>query len=242
MSNTLPGGWINAVVRIGHTVRRSQHPRSPYVHRLLAHLGARKWPGAPRFLGVDEDGREILSFLDGRAAWRQEDQVHVRAEASLTKVAALARQLHDLTEGTELAEGGTVVCHNDLSPKNTVYRRGEPVAFVDWDLAGPGDRVHDVAHICWQYLDLGHATVDVTEAARLVGVICDGYGLVDRGEVVGTVLWWQDRCRSGIEAGAAAGDPAMIRLRDHGALAAVGTAHDWVREHQLELEQRIRQR
>ncbi|MFS8102486.1 phosphotransferase [Lentzea alba] len=226
MTDRLPGGGINAVVRVGETVRRPQHPRSPYVHRLLDHLDP--WPGAPRFLGIDEEGREILSFLDGDAAWRQEDQARVRTEASLRKVAALTRQLHDLTAGTELAGGSEVVCHNDLAPKNTVYRGDEPVAFVDWDLAGPGRRVHDIAHICWQYLDLGHATVDVAEASRLIGVICDGYGFEDRGEVIPAILWWQDRCRRGIEAG---DDPAMIRLKESGVPAAIGKAHDWVREH-----------
>jgi len=30
-----------------------------------------------------------------------------------------------------------------------------PVAFIDWDLAVPGRRIHDVAHVCWQYLGLG---------------------------------------------------------------------------------------
>jgi hypothetical protein len=34
----------------------------------------------------------------------------------------LVREFHDLTAGTPLATGGEVVCHNDLSPKNTVYR------------------------------------------------------------------------------------------------------------------------
>jgi aminoglycoside phosphotransferase (APT) family kinase protein len=70
-------------------------------------------------------------------------------------VAELVRQFHDLTAGTLLADGQEVVCHNDLSPKNTVYRdlgRGlRPVAFLDWDLAAPGRRLHDVAHLCWQY-------------------------------------------------------------------------------------------
>ena len=69
------------------------------------------------------------------------------------------REFHDLTAGTPLAAGAEVVCHNDLSPKNTVHRDGgtglAPVAFIDWDLAAPGERIHDIAHVCWQYLALG---------------------------------------------------------------------------------------
>ncbi len=67
----------------------------------------------------------------------------------------MVREFHDLTAGTPLARGAEVVCHNDLSPKNTVYRGDDgavlmPAAFLDWDLAAPGERIHDVAHVCWQ--------------------------------------------------------------------------------------------
>jgi len=38
-----------------------------------------------------------------------------------SRVAELVRQFHDLTTGTPLAGDQEVVCHHDLSPKNTVY-------------------------------------------------------------------------------------------------------------------------
>ena len=65
------------------------------------------------------------------------------------------RELHDLTAGTRYAGSSEVACHNDLDPRNTIYRRDgdvlRPVALIDWDLAGPGRRVHDLAHLCWTY-------------------------------------------------------------------------------------------
>jgi hypothetical protein len=48
-------------------------------------------------------------------------------------------------------------------------------------------------------------------------------------------LWWQDRCWRGIEAKAADGDPAMISLRDSGAVRSVREAYDWVTSHGAEL-------
>ncbi len=39
--------------------------------------------------------------------------------------------------------------------------------------------------------------------------------------MVGTTLWWQERCRRGIQASAAAGDPAMTRLHAPGAVDKV---------------------
>jgi hypothetical protein len=231
----LPGGFVNRVVRIGDTVRRTNS--GEFVHRLLRHFEQQGWPGAPRLLGLDEQGREMLTYLDGHVAW-QSPTDRVDSPESLTRVAELLRECHDLTAGTPLAGDQEVVCHNDLSPKNTVYReRGgvlAPVAFLDWDIAAPGPRIHDVAHMCWQYLDLGPAADPATAADRM-RMMCDAYGLSDRRELVPTILWWQDRCWRGIEAGAARGDPAMARLRDLGAVRSVRAAHDWVAAHRTAL-------
>jgi hypothetical protein len=236
----LPGGFVSSVVRVGDTVRRPWGQRSGFVHELLDLFERAGWPGAPRFLGMDERSREILSFLDGHVAWEPRQPPEVSSDQSLGLVARLVRQFHDLTAGTPLAGEHEVVCHNDLSPKNTVYRDlGEglrPVALIDWDIAAPGSRIHDVAHMCWQYVGLGPDVVDVANAGRRVRLICDSYGLPGRGRLVETVLWWQDRCWRGIEAAAAAGDPAMIRLQDGGVARSVRAAYEWVAAHRGELQ------
>jgi len=230
----MPGGFVNEVVRVGDTLRRPVSPATPFVRRLLEHLRRRGSAVAPRFLGIDDRNREILSFVDGHVAWQPRQPPQVRDERSLVGVAHLVRELHDLTAGTELAGDQEVVCHNDLSPKNTVYRdlgAGlRPVAFIDWDLAAPGVRVHDVAHVCWQYLDLGPAVGDAAGAGRLVRLIADGYGMADRSGLVDTILWWQDRCWRGIEQAADAGVPAMVRLRELGVARRIRAAHRWTGE------------
>ncbi|SHF12365.1 phosphotransferase [Streptoalloteichus hindustanus] len=235
----LPGGFVNHPVRVGDTVRRRGGRRREFVHQVLTHFERHGWSGAPRLLGVDEQGREILAFVAGHVPWRSPTGDGVDSDASLAAVARLVRRFHDLTEGTPLAGDQEVVCHNDLSPRNTVYRDDGagpcPVAFLDWDLAAPGARLHDVAHMCWQYLDLGPTVVDLPEAARRLRLLCDSYGLADRTRVLDTVLWWQDRCWRGIEAGADTGDAAMVRLRDAGAVSSVRAAHDWVAAHRTEL-------
>src|SRR4051794_39845842 len=66
----LPGGVGNAglVVQVGDTVRRPWHPSTPATHALLTYLHD-VLPGvAPRPLGRDEQGREVLSFLPGEVA------------------------------------------------------------------------------------------------------------------------------------------------------------------------------
>jgi hypothetical protein len=241
----LRGGSVNTVVRAGDTVRR--RPGSRFVHDLLGFFEWSGWGGAPRFLGLDEQGREILSFVDGYVPWQAVVPFTadtVTADASLFRVAELVREFHDLTAGTPLAGDAEVVCHNDLAPKNTVYSRDgggalRPVAFIDWDLASPGRRIHDVAHVCWQYLGLGPGLGPgpaVARAARGIRLICDAYRLDGRDEIVDVIMWWQDRCWRGIQAGAEAGEEAMVRLRDGGAVREVRAAFGWVAAHRPELE------
>ncbi|GHH14331.1 phosphotransferase family protein [Streptomyces lanatus] len=236
----LGGGAVNQVVRIGTTVRRTPSERSGYVRELLALFESRGWEGAPRHIGTDEQGREVFGYVEGRAAVTPHERAAACTDAGLVRVAQLVRAVHDMTHGTPLAGDRDVVCHNDLAPKNTVYTvEGAdwwPTALLDWDLAAPGDRVHDLAHVCWQYLDLGPGITDVGEAARRIALICDAYGPYGDGEgVVDVILWWQDRCREGIEAGAERGEPAMVRLMECGAVDEVRDAYAWTAQHRREL-------
>jgi hypothetical protein len=230
---------VTNVMRAGNTVRRPPPEDPEFVRALLRLLERRGWAGAPRFLGTDERGREMLSFIDGHVAWEPVQPSSITSDASLARLAGLVRELHDLTAGTPLAAGEEVVCHNDLSPKNTVYRDSgtglTPVAFIDWDIAAPGKRIHDVAHVCWQYLDLGPGVAEPADASRRMRLICDAYGLGDRSGLLEAILWWQDRCWRGIEAKAAAGDPVMTRLRDSGVVRAIRSDFFWVASHRAEL-------
>lgn len=56
----LSGGSVTTVRRVGDTVRRETGPWTPAVHALLRHLAARGFDRAPRVLGIDDDGAEVL--------------------------------------------------------------------------------------------------------------------------------------------------------------------------------------
>ncbi len=104
----LTGGRITqGVVRVGNTVRRPTGPHTPFVHSLLRHLEEVGFDGAPRVLGIDERGREIVTFIEGHvppdlATW---------LDNQLVEAAELIRRFHDATAGAELAAGEEVVCH-----------------------------------------------------------------------------------------------------------------------------------
>ena len=58
-------GVTPGIVRIGDTVRRPLRPFSLTVQAYLAHLREAGFTGAPVPLGVDGQGREVLSFVPG---------------------------------------------------------------------------------------------------------------------------------------------------------------------------------
>ncbi|MEU4384876.1 phosphotransferase [Promicromonospora sp. NPDC023805] len=236
----LSGGFVSTVTRRGDEVHRSMAERHEYVHELLRFLEQRGWSGAPRLLRVEAPATEVLSYLDGLSG--ADDAVRRAASdpSCLAALARLVRELHDLTAGTSLAGDSEVVCHHDIDPRNTVFRQGasgiRPVAFIDWDLAGPGRRIEDVAHLVWQVVPLGPGT-EVGRAARALLVVCQAYGSLDRSDLVPTTLWWQRRCADGIEAGARAGEPAMVRLVELGVPDDVRRQAAWTAEHAEELGQ-----
>ena len=67
------------VVRIGDTVRRPVGRWTPAVHSLLRHLEKVGFEGAPRVLGIDEKGREVLTYLpsDPTPSWSDQALVSV---------------------------------------------------------------------------------------------------------------------------------------------------------------------
>jgi thiamine kinase-like enzyme len=176
-------------VRVGDTVRRPIGPHSPFVHRLLRHLEAVGFDGAPRVLGIDEQGREVLSFLTG---WVPPNLGRF-ADDTLVAAARLLRRLHDATAGSELAGRHEVVCHNDPSPCNYVFIAGRPAALIDFDHAAPGDRLRDIAYAVWLWtLSADEDGPPLAEQARRVHLMAESYGLNDTSTVIDAVLRRQE--------------------------------------------------
>jgi Ser/Thr protein kinase RdoA (MazF antagonist) len=118
----LGGGRITkGVVRVAGTVRRPPQPNSELVRVLLAHLAALHLEIASRYLGTDQQGREMFTYLAGDVPAELDTSF---SEATLTAAAQLIRRFHHATADTELTSGQEVVCHNDLSPCNFVFRSG----------------------------------------------------------------------------------------------------------------------
>ena len=178
-------------MRVGDTVRRPVQTHSAATHDLLGHLERVRFEGAPRFLGIDEQGREILSYVKGVApinpypGWAHEDGV-------LASVARLLRAYHDAVESFDPGDqvwpthipagyGPLLVSHNDPNLDNVVFRDGEAVGLIDFDLAAPGSRIWDVCVAARLWAPL-RAAADVHDARRgrsfeRLRLFVDAYGL-----------------------------------------------------------------
>jgi hypothetical protein len=166
----LDGGSHSQAVRLGRTVRRATHPWSSSVFELLQHLEQEGFSGAPRALGIDERGREVVTYVEGSAGvnlpdadagpvqavdhwvWRDDVLVHL---------GLLVRKYHDAAATFPLAgrewqlearHPVETICHNDLAPSNVVFRAGVPAALIDWEAAAPGPRAWDLGFAAWRWV------------------------------------------------------------------------------------------
>jgi len=184
------GNMSGGVVRAGDTVRRPAGAWTPAVHALLNHLHAVGFHGAPRPLGLDEQGREVLTFVPGTVAWP--DHFHLlHGDDQLRRVARLIRDFHDAVAGFTPppdarwqtlipADGDEIIAHHDLAPWNLVLNDRQ-WAFIDWDTAAPGTRLWDLAYAMHGFVPLtADRTYQRDDAGHRLRLIADTYDLTER--------------------------------------------------------------
>jgi hypothetical protein len=219
---------------------------------LLRHLEAVGFPHAPRVLGHDAAGREVLTYIPGDT--NPDPRVSFASDDALAEVARLVRRYYDATTTFVLPPDapwqvqirapttGDVICHNDLAPWNTVVYDGHIRAFIDWDFAAPGRRMWDVAHAVWRFVPLyddpGFGTH--RDQARRARLFCDAYGVLADEELVDTILRRQRVLYDSIMVWAAAGEPAFMRMRDAGHAAMVKGDLTYLTRHRTALVRELR--
>lgn len=201
----LAGGTHGPVMRLGATVRREVQPSTATVHALLRHLERAGFAGAPRALGFDEQGREVLTFLPGEVGVRIDGAPpppFARSDETLVHAGRLLRAYHDATISfvappdatwprfVGAPRAGEVICHNDIGPYNTVFVDGVPVAFIDWDEAAPGPREWDVAYALYRFVPYVPDEICALigwpappDRPRRLRLFCDAYRLADRSSI-----------------------------------------------------------
>lgn len=213
-----PGDLVDHPIRIGDTVRRARTENTALVQRVLCVLEEAGAAWAPRGLGIDELGREVVSWIPG-------DTATLGGEIDLVALAGIVRQLHDLTDG--MVDGFDCVIHGDLQPRNVVVRDGAPVGLIDWEQARPGRRIEDVAKLCWSFIEpTPHS--DPVEVGRQWRYLAAAYGLEPADVLLPTVVAQILACANDIEREAARHSVRHQALAARGDHLALRAMHRWV--------------
>jgi hypothetical protein len=248
----LEGGTANAgaVVRAGGHVLRPSSPYWASIHAWLRAVRAEGFDGVPMPVGVDDDGRERLEFMEGDVPispypeWSQSD-------AALASIAELLRGLHEASRVFDprglawndlLADpaGGAIVGHNDVEPSNVVFRDGRAVAFIDFEFAAPGRPIYDLAQLCrlcvpiesdFDQARIGWHPADRPKRLRLVA---DAYGLDREGrmELLCAMDDAIDRIETLARRGEGGADPSRLQT---GGIEKYERRRIWWMRHQREV-------
>ena len=228
-------GKVTEFIRVGDEVLRPATANSESMRQLLTHLEERGFRGAPQVVGSEHDGAVRLTWIEGWVP-NESEGWKLNAEA-LESVGSLLREYHDsvrgfapeagFEEGPQAVAEGDIVCHGDIAPRNTVFRDGRAVVFIDWDGIWVAPALWDLGHALWQFapicfdddpwLQQWPSTPD--RSARIAALV-RGYRLAppearQLPEMVCEVI---GGCHRSVARKAAAGIPAFARMEREGTL------------------------
>jgi len=182
VEHPLDGRATEGVVRVGDTVRRPAGPWTDAVDALLVHLESVGFTGAPRALGRDARGRQVLEYVPGEVG----DPAGTYPVAELREIGAFLADFHRAAESFRPPRSASwnrviepdredLICHSDAAPWNLV-RSPRGWVLIDWDAAGPGSRLWEVAYAAQSIAGLRPDRPPAVAAERLAAFV-DGYGL-----------------------------------------------------------------
>jgi len=230
-ANDFPAGASGPIDEANGVIFRPSGSWSASVHELLRHLESVGFAAAPRFLGTDHDGREMLTFIEGQIGHYPLPSAYWSDDA-LRGAGRLLRRFHDATVSLvsspdarwQLAPPDDlpieVICHNDFAPYNCVFRGSVPVAMIDFEMAAPGSRGWDLAYTAYRFVPLtspdhwpqfGFPT-GRSDEQRLVALL-DAYGLERCGGFIELVVRRVAAVRDLTAAMAAEPSPSGERVR-----------------------------
>lgn len=229
MTERLEGGSLTDVTRDDGRVLRATGPWSPAVHALLRHLERVGFDGCPRFLGWTDDGREVLSWVEGVSPGARPWPDWVWQDDVLRATGRWLRGYHDAVRSfREPADARwrmcwapqgdeEIICHFDVAPRNLILQADGEIAIIDWDVAAPGTARADLAKAANAFLDPRRVDGDARYVAARIDVLLNAYGDPERASFVADMVDAARHSAARIRRGAADGDEALRTLVGGGA-------------------------
>ncbi|MFO6423442.1 phosphotransferase enzyme family protein [Motilimonas sp. KMU-193] len=191
----LSGGREAGIFRDKDKLYRPAGRWTPAVHKLLQHLDAVGFSKAPKVYGINEQGDEILSYLEGEVC-NYPLVGNIASSQALISAAKLLREYHDATSDFIVQhdldalewmlpsrEPMEVICHGDFAPYNVVLEGEQVSGVIDFDTAHPAPRSWDIAYAlyCWTPFktDEVDAMGNLASQIERAKQFCDAYGLGD---------------------------------------------------------------
>jgi hypothetical protein len=249
----LLGGLTNTglTMRVGDTLR----PTSPATKAVLDHLQRAGFEGAPRYLGVDDSGREMLTYIEGRAPVEPHPEWAL-TDAALVSVAVLLRAYHeavasfdpaphDWPQAVPPAFNEGLISHNDPNLDNLIFDGGRAIALIDFDLASPGSAVWDVACCARLWAPLREprdcpAPLRDRSLERLA-LFADAYGasIAQRAGIADALVHTHDWCYRIVRGAVLAGHEAFSRYWRAEGEARASRTRRWLATHGPEIRQAL---
>ena len=258
-ANEVPllGGLTNTglTMRVGDTVRRPLRPTSPATRAVLDHLEHVGFEGAPRYLGIDDRGREVLAYIEGHAPVEPHPEWAL-TDAALVSVAVLLRGYHqavasfdptphDWPQAVPRAFNEGLISHNDPNLDNVIFDGGRAVALIDFDLASPGSAAWDLACCARLWAPLRErrdcpASLRGRSLERLA-LFADAYGAsaAQRAGMVDALVHTHDWCYRIVRGAVLAGHEAFSRYWRAEGEARAGRTRRWLAEHGPEIREAL---
>lgn len=249
----LTGGNVSKVYLSGDTIRRELKPGSTKIHKLLQHLENKNFNHAPKFLGTDNRGREILTHIEGEAG-HYPLKKYMWSNDVLKEIAEMLRRYHDSVSDFSIEENWQpidntpqpyeVLCHNDFAIYNIIFNDKRPVGIIDFDVAAPGPRIWDIAYTLYTCIPLSrffyaengdavyyHSQKHADSTKQRVRLFFESYGMEIENDYLDVVILRLEGLCKTIKRKAKEGNVAFQQMIKEGHLEHYQSDITFIREH-----------
>ena len=202
----LHGGRAGEIFKEGNEVLRTASENTVNIQKFLNGLHKEYLVKCPKGFGIDENGIERLSYLEGNVS-NYPLNPEIYNLDMIESAGKLLREFHDASEKVsermdaninwmlENEKEYEIIIHGDYAPYNVVEDNGNAIGIIDFDTIYFGKKISDISYGIYRWATLfrenspdriGDLDIQCEKASRF----CEGYGLEkeNRKEIVEVII------------------------------------------------------